>query len=140
VHAQMLKNDLHDLFSITGLPLGMNLSGYTVSYLEKCLNEHRGKKMETGWGRVFKEPKTWAHSLGNYDIMGDLRFTLDYKEDADFFCSVINSLKERIINISDPDLISFVEQNNLQKINSFKKEEYWKNYNSEKQKELDEQK
>jgi len=128
------------MFSVSGLPLGMNLSGYSVSYLEESLSVQNNKKLETGWSRIFKNPKIWMCSLANYDIMGDLRFTLDYKEDADFFCEVINFLKEKIISIRDADLISFVEQNHLQKINTSLKKIYWDNYNSEKQKELDEQK
>lgn len=140
VYKQMTKDVTHNMFSVSGLPLGMNLSGYSVSYLEKSLNEQSEKKLETGWGRIFRNPKTWQASLGKYDIMGDLRFTLDYEEDAKFFCEIINQLKEKIISIKDSDLISYVEQNHIYKINASLKKIYWDNYNSEKQKELDEQK
>ncbi len=137
VYEQMIKDYEHTSFSITGLPIGMNLGGYTVAYLEESINNQSDKKLETGWGRIFKNPVTWSKSLGGYDIMGDLRFTLDYEEDAKFFCEVINLLKEKIISISDKELLTFVEKNNLYKINSSLKEIYWNNYNSEKQKELD---
>ena len=136
MYEQMLKNTEHTSFSITGLPIGMNLGGYTVAYLEKSINNQSDKKLETGWGRIFKNPITWSKSLGEYDIMGDLRFTLDYEEDAKFFCEVINLLKEKIISLSDKELITFVEKNNLYKINSSLKEIYWNNYNSEKQNEM----
>ena len=140
VYEQMIKDSEHTSFSTTGLPIGMNLGGYTVAYLEESINNQSNKKLETGWGRIFKNPITWSKSLGEYDIMGDLRFTLDYKEDAIFFCEVINQLKEKIISISDEELITFVEENKLYKINASLKEIYWNNYNSEKQQELDEQK
>ena len=140
VYEQITKDNAHNMFSVSGLPLGMNLSGYSVSYLEESLNAQSDKKLETGWGRIFKNPKTWTSSLGNSDIMGDLRFTLDYEEDAKFFCEIIDYLKEKIISIKDADLISFVEQNHIYKINASLKKIYWDNYNSEKQKELDEQK
>jgi spore coat polysaccharide biosynthesis protein SpsF (cytidylyltransferase family) len=140
LYEQMNKVNTHDFFSVTGLPLGMNLSGYTVSYLEKSLNNQNDKKLETGWGRIFKNPDTWTTSLGNYDIMGDLRFTLDYEEDAKFFCEVINQLKEKTISVSDINLIKFVEEKKLYKLNCSLKETYWNNYNSEKQQELDGQK
>lgn len=135
---QMQKDNEHDMFAVTGLPLGMNLSGYTVKYLEKSLAAQNNKKLETGWGRIFVNPKTFTVSLGNHDIMGDLRFTLDYEEDARFFCEVINQLKEKVVAINDEDLINFVMENHLYKINSFLKEKYWENYNNEKQKELNE--
>jgi len=140
LYAQMQKDNHYDMFAVSGLPLGMNLSGYTVAYLEKSLASQNHKKLETGWGRIFINPKTYTVSLGKYDIMGDLRFTLDYEEDAQFFCEIINLLKEKVIAITDSDLINFVNENKLYKINSFLKEKYWSNYNSEKQKELDDQK
>ncbi len=139
LYGQMIKDGKHEMFTAVGLPLGMNLSGYSVAYLEKSLNEQSNKKLETGWGRIFRDPQTWTVTLGKYDIMGDLRFTLDYKEDADFFCKIIEYLKEKVITITDANLISFVEQNSLQKINAGLKEIYWKNYNAEKDKELNEE-
>lgn len=139
VYEQMQNDNSYDMFAVSGLPLGMNLSGYTVAYLEKSLSAQSDKKLETGWGRIFKDPKTWTGSLGDYDIMGDLRFTLDYKEDADFFCKVIDELRDKVVSISDAELIKFVEQNKLYKINSSLKEQYWQNYNSEKEKELNEE-
>ena len=142
VYEQMIKDAKYNYFTVSGLPLGMNLSGYAVSYLEESMRIHAQshKKLETDWGRIFKTPATWQQTLGNYDIMGDLRFTLDYPEDAAFFCEVINQLKEKIISILDEELIKFVIEKELYKINAFLKEQYWSNYNSEKQKELDEQK
>jgi spore coat polysaccharide biosynthesis protein SpsF (cytidylyltransferase family) len=137
VFEQMIKNTEHTSFSTSGLPIGMNVGGYTTSYLEECIKTQSGKKLETGWGRIFKNPITWEKSLGKYDIMGDLRFTLDYPEDAVFFCEVINRLKEKIISVPDEELINFVEENNLDKINASLKDVYWGNYNSEKQKEID---
>ena len=72
--------------------------------------------------------------------MSDLRFTLDYDEDAEFFKKIINTMKEKVVSISDEDLINFVTKNKLFEINSSLKKKYWENYNSEKQKEHDEQK
>lgn len=130
----------YDMFAVTGLPLGMNLSGYTVNYLQKSLAAQKEAKLETGWGRIFKDPITYTVSLGNYDIMGDLRFTLDYEEDAVFFCAVIDQLNDQVVEITDVQLIEFVTEKKLYEINASLKERYWDNYNSEKKKELDEQK
>jgi len=140
VYEKMTSDSSYNYFSITGLPLGMNVGGYSVAYLEESLSKQNDKKLETGWGRIFSNPKTFTQTLGSYDIMGDLRFTLDYEEDAKFFCEVINQLKEKIVSISDEELIRFVEENKLFEINASLKKIYWENYNSEKQKEVDEQK
>ncbi len=137
VFNQMLNDkNKHTSFVTSGLPIGLNVGGYSVSYLEESVNNISDKKLETGWGRIFKEPVTWEKSLGEYDIMGDLRFTLDYQEDAVFFCQIINQLKEKIISTPDKELITFVEKNDLYKINASLKKIYWDNYNSEKQSEM----
>lgn len=122
-----------DICSTTGLPLGMNVSGYSVSYLEKCLKGKEKNKMETGWGRVFVNPREKKIRIGDYDIHSSLRFTLDYEDDAKFFSTIINEMKEKIISISDEDLIKFVEQKNYFKINSHLSEQYWKNFNEAKE-------
>ena len=140
VYEKMLLDAEHNMFAVSGLPLGMNLSGYSVAYLEESLSAFHNKKLETGWGRIFQSPKTLHISLGNHDIMSDLRFTLDYDEDAEFFKKIINTMKEKVVSISDEDLINFVTKNKLFEINSSLKKKYWENYNSEKQKEHDEQK
>lgn len=124
-----------DIFRVEGLPLGMNVSAYSDAYLAKSLEHAHDSKYETGWGRIFHDPAVHTIRLGEYDIMGDLRFTLDYKEDALFFSEVINSLGEKTLGISDEELIAHVEQHGFEKINAHLKEEYFNNYNAEKAKE-----
>ena len=136
IYTAMLSDSSAELFTVKGLPLGMNVSGYSVTYLRSAMKDNSNKKMETGWGRIFIEPKTHEIVLGDYDIMGDLRFTLDYSEDADFFSKVINALGNQIITIRDEELIQFVLKNEFHKINANLKQQYWENYNSEKSREL----
>lgn len=124
-----------DIFRVEGLPLGMNLSAYSDAYLGKCLEQAHDAKYETGWGRIFRDPVVHTIQLAHYDIMGDLRFTLDYDDDARFFSEVINSLGEKTLAISDEELITWVQEHGFEKINAHLKEEYWNNYNAEKAKE-----
>lgn len=137
IYSQMILNTEYNFFSTAGLPLGMNISGYSTQYLEESMSKQADEKMETGWGRVFKDPVVWNENVADYDVMGDLRFTLDYKEDADFFYAVINGLKDEVITISDIDLINYVNKNKLYELNAGLKEMYWENYNTEKKKELE---
>lgn len=140
IFEKMIANESYDTFATSGLPLGMNVWGYSAAFLEKSLLGQKDKKLETGWGRIFVNAKQYTATLGNHDIMGDLRFTLDYQEDADFFCAVINKLGEKVVAISDEELITFVQKNELYKINAALKELYWSNYNQQKQNEQDEKK
>lgn len=136
IYNAMTSGIMADIFQVEGLPLGMNLSGYPTEYLERSLAKASGEKFETGWGRIFHEPVIHKIRIGDYDIMDDLRFTLDYEDDARFFETVISSLGNDTLTITDEGLIEYVKKNGFEKINAHLKEEYWANYNSEKAKEL----
>jgi spore coat polysaccharide biosynthesis protein SpsF (cytidylyltransferase family) len=135
VYTAMRGGTAADVFTVEGLPLGMNLSGYTTAYLKRSVEAATQEKYETGWGRIFNNPVVHLISLGEYDIMGDLRFTLDYEDDAAFFKTVIESLGEKTLTISDEELIRHVQEQGMEKINAHLKKTYWTNYNSEKEKE-----
>lgn len=120
-----------DLVRTEGLPLGMNCQGYPTAYLATCLEQAHGSRFETGWGRLFHAARVRTINRGDHDIMGDLRFTLDYPEDAAFFTAVIEGLGERVLTIPDSQLIAYVEEKGLQRINAHLKERYWSNYHSE---------
>ncbi len=126
----------NDIVSSIGLPLGMNSSGYTTSYLRKCMQEiTTDEKIETGWGRIFINPQKCEIKTGDHDIYDKLRFTLDYPEDAKFFQTVINFLGDKLYDISDENLIKIVKEQEFDKINSHLFEIYWNNYNSLKEQE-----
>jgi spore coat polysaccharide biosynthesis protein SpsF len=135
VYENFLKHPEKDIISVTGLPLGMNSSGYKVSYLKKCLSLFSQKKAEVGWGRIFVNPDKLEVKIGDWDIYDKLRFTLDYDDDALFFYEVINYLKEEVVKISDDKLINVVQQKQFNKINSHLFDIYWDNYNSSKESE-----
>jgi spore coat polysaccharide biosynthesis protein SpsF (cytidylyltransferase family) len=135
VYKTLNQDSKIDICRTMGLPLGMNILGYRVDYLDKCMKGKEKNKLETGWGRIFNNPREKKIKMGDYSIHSPLRFTLDYQDDATFFSTIINDLKEKIISISDEDLIKFVEQKRYFKINSHLSEQYWKNYNELKEQE-----
>lgn len=124
-----------DIIAVHGLPLGMNSSGTKVSYLRKSLAESNSDVAEVGWGRIFVNPDKLEIKAGDWDIYDKLRFTLDYEDDAEFFAAVINYLKEEVLTISDEKLISVVQQQRFDEINSHLFDIYWDNYNSLKESE-----
>lgn len=114
----------------TGLPLGMNVIGYKKEILLPARSY--GKNLETGWGRIFANQQSFDIVCGNYTDES-LRFTLDYIEDADFFVSIIESLREKIFEMSDAEIINFVIQNKLFELNSAVVKQYWQNFNNQKE-------
>lgn len=125
----------------TGLPIGLNVMGYEVGLLKDCmeaaLNEQESEKIETGWGRIFK------NRLEEVDLdfqgkqhISNLRFTLDYPDDERFFRRVIEEFPDDIIIASDDALINFVLTAGIYKENNFLSDEYNLNFNAQKKNEI----
>lgn len=125
------SHNKYDVCRSTGLPLGMNVSAYTSAYLELAIDPNSGDKMETGWGRVFRNARTHTIKMGEYDRMKYLRFTLDYAEDVTFFESIIDNLREKVLSIPDEELIKMVIQNKYYEINEGLNKTYWQNFNNQ---------
>lgn len=113
-----------------GLPFGMNSMGLSYSFLKNALKLVDSSKLETGWGWIFNKTKMDTIDL-SFEFPPDcLRFTLDYKEDLEFFKAVINRITN-INLISDKDLVDLVLKENLHRCNKHLMNEYWKNFQKE---------
>jgi spore coat polysaccharide biosynthesis protein SpsF len=121
-----------DYIKTVGLPLGMNVIGYPTKFLKESIQGYSGKKLETGWGRIFENKKCVTLSKGEYDKDEDLRFTLDYQDDANFFKEIISHFKNSIVSATDKEVIEFVISNKVYSINSHLNQEYWSNFNKSK--------
>jgi len=117
-----------------GLPLGMNISGYSKLFLNASLQRQDFQKLETGWGKIFDNAEIDLINLENGKDLSKIRMTLDYLPDSDFFEKVITNID--VFNISDKNLIEAILKNNWNQINEQLNEIYWNNFNKLKQEEL----
>ena len=133
--ARKIYNELlcgKELIKTIGLPLGMNSMGFSKNYLSKCLETCNLIKLETGWGKIFKDSDYTILEFNNDNFScSDLRFTLDYKEDSTFFKKIFVHYGNEILQVSDSSLIDFVKNQELYKINSELNEGYWINFHNE---------
>lgn len=129
LYQSILENSNYDIYKAEGLPIGLNSNAYKTSYFEYSLNNNSNKNLEIGWSRIFLAPNIKKIILGNFDIQGELRFTLDYEADAVFFKSIIEFLGIKTLYITDSELIDLVINQKFDNINSYLSKEYWKNYN-----------
>lgn len=129
LYQSIIENCNYDIYKVEGLPIGLNSTAYKASYVEYSLTKNKNKNLEIGWSRIFLDPDIKKIILGNFDIQGDLRFTLDYEADANFFKAVINFLGIKTLYISDSELIDLVINQQFNKINNYLSKEYWENYN-----------
>tara|TARA_B100000700_G_C15027436_1_gene848934 strand:- start:2372 stop:2704 length:333 start_codon:yes stop_codon:yes gene_type:complete len=104
----------------------MNSMGFSFDHLNFYKNKFINKKnIDTGYKTVLEnncliidKPISWNKNL---------RFTLDYKEDINFFSKIINS-DLKVETATDKDIIDFVIKNKIYKYNSGIIKKYWKNY------------
>jgi spore coat polysaccharide biosynthesis protein SpsF (cytidylyltransferase family) len=126
-----LNYSFKPLVKSIGLPFGMNSIGYSLDCLKNSIAVNQ-RKVETGWGRIFNNNLMGEINLGNYANNKELRFTLDYNQDADFFKAIISYFGLKIISLKDSDLISAVISQRFFKINQSLHEQYWNNFNAQK--------
>jgi spore coat polysaccharide biosynthesis protein SpsF (cytidylyltransferase family) len=112
----------------SNLPFGMNSSGYAVSFLEGSIKNHADDTLETGWGRIFDEKQLQEIRLPFPYTNDSLRFTLDYEEDYQFFKKVIEKCDDRIMQMSDEEIVSVVLSKGLFTINEVISKQYWENF------------
>ena len=117
----------------SGLPLGMNSTGYSKDFLKKSLKGIESNKLETGWGKIFDKDEIDIIQLKYSDAIRKIRMTLDYAPDADFFKKVISNVN--VLSISDKALIDCIIKNNWSQLNSHLDTIYWSNFNKEKESE-----
>lgn len=133
VYHQLIKGDV--AVKTKGLPLGMNVMGYSTAFLSTSLrNLSDMSLLETGWGRIFDYDQ---FTVIDMKLSEDekLRFTLDYPEDALFFQSVIHHFKEDIAKVTDKTIIDCVVNNHLYEINASLNDVYWTNFKTQMNKE-----
>ncbi len=110
-----------------GLPLGMNVTGYSKNFLKESLNGKERMNLETGWGKIFDKNQINTIKINKSVNIQKIRMTLDYDADADFFKKVISSMD--VLNASDDYLIENILHNKWYKINSHLDKIYWANFN-----------
>ncbi len=124
-----------NLVKTIGLPLGMNVMGYSTLFLEKSLEQISIEKLETGWGKIFEEKDIITIEIENNLNCENIRMTLDYNEDVLFFNNVITGIGNEINRISDKDLIINIKKNDWSKANENLNDTYWENFNNKKNEE-----
>jgi spore coat polysaccharide biosynthesis protein SpsF (cytidylyltransferase family) len=124
-----------NLVKTIGLPLGMNVMGYTTTFLESSLSANTQETLETGWGKIFDQQFTKELEIENNFNCDNIRMTLDYNEDAIFFSNVIKGISEGIISIADKELISKIINYKWYQINESLNDKYWENFNNQKKSE-----
>jgi spore coat polysaccharide biosynthesis protein SpsF (cytidylyltransferase family) len=132
VVADMLL-DGSKMVQTSGLPLGMNSTGYSKGFLEHSLKGIKSNKLETGWGKIFEKNEIHVIHLGKDSNIEKIRMTLDYEPDAEFFRKVISNID--VLNVSDDILIESIVANKWNQINNHLDDIYWSNFNKQKEEE-----
>jgi spore coat polysaccharide biosynthesis protein SpsF (cytidylyltransferase family) len=122
------------------LPFGMNSLGYSYSFLSSSTKNHANDILETGWGRIFDEKELKEIDLPSLIQNEALRFTLDYEEDYQFFKALIEKTGDRIIGMSDEDIVNIVMRENMFRLNETISKQYWENFKKAQKQEIEKSK
>ncbi|WP_141730824.1 cytidylyltransferase domain-containing protein [Oligoflexus tunisiensis] len=113
-----------------GLPLGMNVAGFSRIFLNSQLQNYGLKVLETGWSRIFDDSIVQTvdlvHTVPAAPV--DLRFTLDYEEDARFFKAIINELGVGFLTANDAEIVRCVIEKRLYELVDGTDSKYWENF------------
>jgi spore coat polysaccharide biosynthesis protein SpsF (cytidylyltransferase family) len=126
VYKALLTGSLY--VKATALPFGMNCFGYSAGFLAASLDGHRKDVLETGWGKIFDETVVTEIRMPGPPVDDKLRFTLDYKEDYQFFSAVIEAIGPGIVTADDEEIVGLVIRNRLYRLNQNIAQEYWANF------------
>ena len=113
-----------------GLPLGMNVMGWTASHLKAMLGVSKFKLLETGWGRIFKNEdiKKIQFDYTSIPHFDELRFTTDYPEDLQFMQQMFHKLGNKALTASSNEIIETAIENKFYEINGFLSKIYFDNF------------
>ncbi len=112
----------------TGLPLGMNVLGFSCRYLEERLAGRAGEVIETGWTRVFDEAACMQVPMSQAEPDPQLRLTLDYAEDLRFFRALASALGARRYEATDDEVLGCVAREGLANLNAGRARQYWREF------------
>ncbi len=126
-----------DYTKSSGLPLGVNAFGYRRGFLTAAVDGNEDKVLETGWGYIFDASRLIEHAMQlSCPTLDNLRFTLDYPEDFEFFLRIIEHFGNRIFTVPDEEIVSYVMDSKLFEITDPIAERYWDNFRDVQQAEM----
>lgn len=130
--ALFLKN-MPDVIKWEGLPFGAAPLGIKVDALKKVYEMKDANNTETGWGMYFTENKLFNVETIQADgsvRYPDIRMSLDYPEDFDFFTKIFKELYIPGKILSLLEVVTFLKKNpQIININKDLQEKYWRRFN-----------
>jgi len=119
----------------TGLPLGMNATGYTTELLGRVVAGIDAQSLlETGWGRAFDAFGKLQVDL-SCPAPDRLRFTLDYDEDYAFFTALLEKPEIASGRADDRRIVEIVLAEGLDRLTQPVVDRYWENFRTGMEKE-----
>lgn len=105
------------------LPEGTYGYGFTQS-AAKSLNKKKTNLANEVWGEMVKKIGIRIWQQRSQRISDNIRLTIDYPEDFLVFTIIIDYFKEKIFSITTDRIIQYYYENDLQKINGIRINDY----------------
>ena len=134
--AELLLESSADFVKCDGLPFGGAPVGISADALFKVCVSKEASDTATGWSNFFTDPAKFKQKtlvIDDEELRHpEIRMTLDYKEDFEFFKAVFAELYSPGNPVRLRDAIKLiVSRPDIRKINSGLDETYWAHFNSQ---------
>ncbi len=128
----------YDVVSCSGLPLGIASKSISRSGLQKVFSAYQTTDNDTGFGELFTEARICENMVVNPITPNhrceNLRLTLDYEEDLEFFRMLFDALYKEGSVFHLDEILQYVKSNpQAASINSGVQNEYWARWSQKKQ-------
>ncbi len=117
--------------STSGLPLGLNIAGYSTNFLRKSLSGKKESILETGWHQIFDSHRKNFMNIKGFKKYRMIRATLDYPNDYRFFKRCFTEIND-IYLLGSKDLCESIIKNKIYVENCGISDVYWKNFEARK--------
>lgn len=122
------------LVTTFGLPIGMNVHGYSASTLKTVMRGIERNRLETGWMQIFDSYERYQITYTEFQKYNVIRATLDYDDDLKFFERIIQEI-ENWETLSTNSICDEILKRKIYKENSHLHNQYWKFHNEQKKQE-----
>lgn len=132
--ARVLVESGSDLAKFAGLPFGAAPLGLTVKALLRVCAMKSDDETATGWSKFFQPGEFKVETIAVEDAElrhPDIRMTLDYAEDLQFFDAIFHELYTPGKPVRLRDAVRLIlSRPDIREINSGLEERYWAHFNS----------
>ncbi|MBO8132048.1 MAG: hypothetical protein H0Z29_11150 [Candidatus Marinimicrobia bacterium] len=128
---KLISYNTLDIVTCYSLPLGVGSQSFSMNAIKKVYKRYKTKRNDTGFIYYFTKTGLCKHldiePISKNHIYDNIRLTLDYPEDFEFFKVIFGELYKEGEIFHFDDILNLIKKRpEIVKINNFLEKKYWK--------------